>query len=220
MRVPLSWLRDFTPVDSEPPALAATLDDLGLVVEAVERVGEGLDDVVVARVDEVRAIEGADRIRLAVVDAGGGPVEVVCGADNFATGDLVALAPVGAVLPGGLAIARRRIRGVTSNGMLCSGAELGLSDDHEGILVLGSGPGGGGASGRPAPGTPLTTALGLAADVVFDVTVEANRPDAASVRGVARDLAARLGLPFDDEPGLPEEAGVEAADASRPAGDG
>ncbi len=104
----------------------------------------------VARVEEIRAIEGADKIRLVVVDGGDGPVEVVCGAFNFAVGDLVPLAPVGAVLPGGFAIGRRKLRGVTSNGMLCSGAELGLSDDHEGILVLGSGPSG------PAVGTPLT----------------------------------------------------------------
>jgi phenylalanyl-tRNA synthetase beta chain len=197
VRVPLSWLRDFAPFEGEARQLAATLDDLGLVVEGIEMVGEGLEDVVVARVEEIRAIVGADRIRLVVVDAGVGLVEVVCGAFNFAVGDLVALAPVGAVLPGGFAIGRRKLRGATSNGMLCSGAELGLSDDREGILVLGSGGTG------PVPGTALMDALGLERDVVFDVTVEANRPDASSIRGVARDLAARLRLPFTDHPGLP-----------------
>ncbi|HEY2566064.1 MAG TPA: hypothetical protein VGI44_20310 [Acidimicrobiales bacterium] len=138
MRVPLSWLRDFAPFDGEPADLAATLDDLGLVVEGIEPIGEGLDDIVVARVDEISAIEGADRIRRVVVDAGAGPVEVVCGAWNFEVGNLVPLAPVGAVLPGGFTIGRRKMKGVVSNGMLCSGRELGLSEDHEGIMVLDS----------------------------------------------------------------------------------
>ncbi len=189
MRVPLSWLRDFAPFVGEPAELAATLDDLGLVVEATELVGEGLDDIVVARVDEISAIEGADRIRRVVVDAGDGPVEVVCGAWNFEVGDLVPLAPVGAVLPGGFEIGRRKMKGVVSNGMLCSGRELGLSEDHEGIMVLN------GIEGA-VPGRSFVEALGIERDVVFDVAVEANRPDAWSMAGVARDLAARLGLAF------------------------
>ena len=81
---------------------------------------------------EIAPIAGADRIRRVVVDAGDGPVEVVCGAWNFAVGDLVPLAPVGAVLPGGFAIGRRKMKGVASNGMLCSGHELRLSDDGKG----------------------------------------------------------------------------------------
>ena len=158
MRVPLSWLRDFAPFDREPAELAATLDDLGLVVEGTELVGEGLDDIVVARVEEISAIEGADRIRRVVVDAGDGPVEVVCGAWNFDVGDLVPLAPVGAVLPGGFAIGRRKMKGVVSNGMLCSGRELGLSEDHEGIMVLN------GVEGA-IPGRPFAEALGIERDV-------------------------------------------------------
>ena len=196
MRVPLSWIRDFAPVEGDAATLAGTLDDLGLVVEGVTRVGEGLERVVVARVDEIAAIAGADRIRAVVVDAGEGPVEVVCGAWNFAVGDLVPLAPVGAVLPGGFEIGRRKMKGVVSNGMLCSPRELELSEDHEGILVLGRA----GAPGAPAPGTALMAALGLEPDVVFDVAVETNRPDAAGVAGVARDLAAACKVPF----GLPE----------------
>ena len=189
MRVPLSWLRDFAPFDGQPADLAATLDDLGLVVEGIELVGEGLDDIVVARVEEISAIEGADRIRRAVVDAGAGPVEVVCGAWNFEVGNLVPLAPVGAVLPGGFTIGRRKMKGVVSNGMLCSGRELGLSEDHEGIMVLDS------IEGAVA-GRSFVEALEIEKDVVFDLAVEANRPDAWSMAGVARDLAARLGLPF------------------------
>jgi len=159
------------------------------MVEEVVQVGEGLEDVVVCRVTDISAIEGADRIRRVVVDAGGDPLEIVCGAFNFTVGDRVPLAPVGAVLPGGFEIGRRKMRGVVSNGMLCSGRELGLSDDSAGLMVLGDeAPG--------EPGTPLTVALGLEADTVFDITVEGNRPDAWCMAGVARDLAARLGLPF------------------------
>ena len=196
MRVPLSWLRDFAPFEGDPADLAATLDDLGLVVEGIERVGEGLADVTVVRVEEISAIEGADRIRRVVVDDGSGPTEVVCGAWNFEVGDLVPLAPVGAVLPGGFTIGKRKMRGVVSNGMLCSGRELRVSDDHERILRLNELDG-------AAVGIPLTTVLGIEPDVVFDVAVEANRPDAWSVVGVARDLAARMGLPFT----VPEPAG-------------
>lgn len=191
LRAPLSWLRDFSPFDpGDLDVLVAALDDLGLVVEGVERVGEGLGDIVVARVEEIRPIQGADRIRLVTVEAGGGPLEVVCGAWNFAPGDLVPLARVGAVLPGGMEISRRKMKGVVSNGMLCSGRELGLSDDHEGILILE--PGG----GPVEPGMALTEATGIGPDVVLDISVEGNRPDAWCMEGVARDLAARLHLPF------------------------
>ncbi|MGD0391845.1 MAG: phenylalanine--tRNA ligase subunit beta [Acidimicrobiales bacterium] len=189
MRVPLSWLRDFAPFDGDPAVLAETLDDLGLVVEETEMVNQDLGDVVVVRVDRIDPIAGADRIRMVVVDDGSGPVEVVCGAWNFEVGDLVPLAPVGAVLPGGFEIGRRKMKGVASNGMLCSGRELKLSDDHEGILRLNDVEG-------AEVGRPLTEALGIEPDVIFDIAVEANRPDAWSIAGVARDLAARLKLPF------------------------
>ena len=206
MKTPLSWLRDFAPFDtSEVSRLVTTLDELGLVVEGVERVGEGLGDVVVALVEGVDAIPGADRIRLVTVDAGQGPLEVVCGAQNFAPGDLVPLAPVGAVLPGDVAIQRRTMKGAVSNGMLCSARELRLSDDHEGILVLNDVEG-------ARPGLPLTDALGIDEDVVFDITVEGNRPDAWSIAGVARDLAGKLRLAFT----LPDPA--PAPDLGTPVG--
>ena len=160
MRVPLSWLQELTPLETRPTdrsevaALAADLDALGLVVEGVERVGEGLGEVVLARVLEIAAIPKADRIRRVVVDAGGSdPVEVVCGAWNFETGDVVPFAPVGAVLPGEFQIEQRRLRGVVSNGMLCSGRELRLSEDHEGILVLGAGEDRTSRSGARSPTT-------------------------------------------------------------------
>ncbi len=203
MRVPLSWLSEFTPlgVDAQDAsavgALGAELDSLGLVVEGVERVGGSLAGVVVARVAEIRPIPGADRIRLVTVDAGGAPVDVVCGAWNFQVGDVVPLATVGATLAGGLEIARRSMRGVESNGMLCSARELGLGADASGLFVLAAT----GAAEAPLPagltlGTPLAEYLGLVADVVFDLEVEPNRPDCLCVAGVARDLAARRHLPF------------------------
>lgn len=188
MLVPLSWLRDFAPFDLEPVALGEVFDDLGMVVEGLTRVGDGLEDVVVSRVVSVGAIDGADRIRRVLVDAGGPePVQVVCGAWNFGVGDTVGLARVGAVLPGDLAIARRKMKGVVSDGMLCSARELGLGDDAAGLLVLPTGL---------APGRPVAEALGVEADVVFDLAIEANRPDANCIVGVARDAAARLGMPF------------------------
>jgi phenylalanyl-tRNA synthetase beta chain len=201
VRAPLSWLRDFAPFPGDVGVLRAALDDLGLVVESIERIGEGLGDVVIAKVLKIDEIKGADKIRLVTVDAGAEPIEVVCGAWNFDEGDRVPLAPVGAILPGGFEIERRKMRGVWSNGMLCSGKELRLSDDSAGLLVLGDEVPG-------DPGTPLTEALGLEPDVVFDITVEGNRPDAWSMAGIARDLAARLGLPFlEPEPPAPPASG-------------
>ena len=188
MLVPYSWLRDFAPFDLDPMELGRALDDLGMVVEHVERVGEGLDAVVVARVLATRPHPGADKVQLVEVDAGGGePLQVVCGAFNFAAGDLVPLAPVGAALPNGMEIGRRKVRGEWSNGMLCAADELGLGEDHSGIMVLAS---------DADPGTPLASALGLTPDTVYDLDITANRPDAMSMAGVARDLAAKLGVPF------------------------
>jgi len=186
MLVPLSWLRDFAPFPADVADLAARLSGLGLVVEGLTPVG-GLEGVVVARVEATRTHPDADRVQLVDVVAGDGTdLQIVCGAFNFGPGDLVPLATVGTTLAGGLTIARRKVRGQWSEGMLCSGAELGLPDDTAGIMVLSSG----------APGQPLAEALGLAPDVVFDLDVTPNRPDALSMLGVARDLAANLGLPL------------------------
>jgi phenylalanyl-tRNA synthetase beta chain len=193
VKISLSWLREFVELTESTDELRAILDDLGLVVEGIDHVGEGLEDVVVARIDEIRAIEGADRVRLVVVDAGNGPLEIVCGATNIDLGDHVPLAPIGAVLPGGFEIARREMRGVTSNGMLCSARELRLGDDHGGLLLLDD-------LIDPVVGEGLLDALSITPDVVFDITVEGNRPDAWSVEGVARDLATRLRRPLASPP--------------------
>jgi phenylalanyl-tRNA synthetase beta chain len=188
MKVLLSWLRDFAPFEGDPVALGEAMSDLGMAVEDLVRIGEGLDGIVVARVLETRPIEGANKIHLVVVDAGDGqPLEVGCGAFNMQAGDLVPLATVGTVMPNGMEIGRRKMAGVVSNGMLCSARELGLADDHGGILLL---------PGHLEPGTALTEALGIEPDVLYDLEINPNRPDAMSIMGVARDLAARLRLPF------------------------
>lgn len=208
MRVPLSWLREFVALPESLDELTGLLDDLGLVVEGIEHVGEGLSDVVVARVDEIHAIEGADRIRRVIVDAGSGPLQIVCGAMNFVEGNFVPLAPVGAVLPGDFAIAERKMKGVTSFGMLCSGRELGLGDDHAGLMILDDHAG-------VAPGVALTALLGIEPEVIVDISPEGNRPDAWSVVGIARDIATRRGVPFTDSAiALPRPSGSGSVAAS------
>ena len=197
MRVPLSWLRDFAPIDGEPGALADDLNELGLIVEAVERVGEGLDNVVTARVLETRPHPNADKVQLVDVDTGNGEaLQIVCGAFNFSVGDVVPLATIGATLPNGLTIARRKVRGEWSNGMLCAADELGFGSDHSGIMQL---------DPNLELGTELAEALGIERDVVFDLEITPNRPDAMSIAGVARDLAARRKVPFSiPEPPEPQ----------------
>jgi len=188
MRVLLSWLREFAPLEGTPDEIAAQLTDLGLPVEEQFEVGAHLDGVVVAKVLDVRAHPDADKIRLVDVDAGDGvPLQICCGAGNMGAGDLVPLATVGTVMPGGMEIAARKMRGQESNGMLCSARELELGEDHEGLLIL---------PPDLVPGTGLREALDLRADTVYDLDVLPNRPDALCMLGVARDLAARQGVPL------------------------
>ena len=210
MKVSLAWLREFVDLPEAAEDLRDVLDDLGLVVEGIDHVGEGLDDVIVARIDEVRAIKGADRVRLVTVDAGQGPLEIVCGATNFDVGNLVPLAPVGAVLPGGFEIAERTMRGVTSHGMLCSSRELHLSDDHEGLMILDH------LTTAPV-GEGLLSALSITPDSIFDISIEGNRPDAWSVEGMARDLATRLNRTLKS-PALSQPNSKTASDTFASAG--
>ena len=197
MKVLLSWLREFAPIDGDPEAIAEQLSDLGLAVEEMQILGGGLDGIVVARVLGLRPHPQADKIQLVDVDTGDGePLQICCGAFNMAVGDLVPLATLGTVMPNGLEIAKRKLRGEWSNGMLCSARELELNDEHAGIMIL---------DPSLTPGTALRDALGVEHDVLFDLDVTGNRPDAMSVAGVARDLAARLGVPF----AIPEPKVVE-----------
>jgi phenylalanyl-tRNA synthetase beta chain len=222
MNVLLSWMREFVPegfgeYEEDPEGLAEVLTNLGLVVESVSTTGANWDGIVVAKVLDLRPHPEADKIQLVDVDTGGAaaPVgetlQICCGAFNMSVGDLVPLATLGTVMPGGLEIARRKLRGEWSNGMICSETELGVGEDADGIMVL-----------DPAftVGQPLTDALGVETDVVFDIDVEGNRPDGLSVVGIARDLAGKLGLRFvlpeielaETEPGAEQRASVEVVD--------
>ena len=196
MKVLLSWMREFAPeigTDDtfDPFALGDLMSEIGLECEEVRVLGQNLDGIVVAKVLETRPHPDADKIHLVDVDAGDGEaLQVACGAFNMEAGDLVPLATVGSTMPSGMEIGRRKMRGEWSNGMLCSSQELELGDDHEGILIL---------PGDLELGTPVSEALGMAGDVWFDLSITPNRPDALSVIGIARDVAARLGVSF----GLP-----------------
>jgi len=196
MRVPLSWLREFTPVEAAADELAARLTIAGLQVEEIIRTGVGIQGVVVGRVREIEVIPGATKIIWVTVDAGEGPRGVVCGARNFAVGDLVPVALPGARLPGGMEIGRREMFGRTSDGMLCSAKELGLSDDHSGIFVL---------DPDLKPGRDVREALELD-DEILEIDITPNRPDLLSITGVAREVAALYELPFTiPEPNLRDE---------------
>ncbi len=178
-------------------------------VDGVVPIHQDLREVLVARVLEVKQHPNADRLSLCQVDAGGGHVlEVVCGAPNVQAGKSYPFAPVGATLPGGLKLERRKIRGVESNGMLCSAKELGLGVDHAGILELNT---------DAPPGTPFLEAVPIADDQIL-IDVSANRPDLLCHRGVARELAVSLGATVK----LPEirrpdgQMGGRAVTAPRP----
>ncbi|HXQ28717.1 MAG TPA: phenylalanine--tRNA ligase subunit beta [Gemmatimonadales bacterium] len=180
------WLEAMLGRSLDPKDLEHRLSMLGTPVEAIIPHHQDLGDVLVARVLEVKRHPNADRLSLCLVDGGGAPVEVVCGAPNVTAGHTYPYAPVGAVLPGGLKLEKRKIRGVESNGMLCSAKELGLGADHAGIFELAT---------DAAPGTRLLDALPLADDqIVIEVT--ANRPDLLCHKGVARELGASLSVPF------------------------
>jgi phenylalanyl-tRNA synthetase beta chain len=210
MRAPLSWLRDFTPVEGTVEEIARTLSFLGLVVEGTELVGAPLAGIVVARVLATRPHPAADRIQLVDVDLGDGEaLQICCGAFNMKPGDLVPLATIGTVMPSGLPIGRRKLRGEWSNGMLCSAPELGLGPEgpEPAIYIL--------PPTISSPGQPAAEALGLGPDVVFDLEISPNRSDCFSMIGVARDLAAALRLPFNiPVPPLVVSEGAPSANVS------
>ena len=187
MKLPLRWLQEYIDLPvTDPAELALVIDMLGHEVEGYEVLEPGWSEVVVGRVEQIEAHPDADKVRVCQVDVGSGPEQIICGAWNFGEGALVAVARPGAVLPGGFEIGRRTIRGVDSNGMICSEKELGLGEDHAGILVL---------DGEPEIGTDFTELLELP-DVVFDLAITPNRPDAMSLVGLARDLAALYAIEY------------------------
>ena len=183
MIVTYNWLKEFVDFDLSPDALAELLTMIGLEVEGVQKIGADLDEVVVAIVREKAQHPNADKLSLCQVDNGKEVLTIVCGAQNFKAGDTVALAQIGAVLPGDFRIKRSKIRGAESFGMLCSEKELGLADESEGIMIL--------PSDLPL-GAPAFEALGLK-DVIFEIGLTPNRADCLSMIGIAREIAAMLG---------------------------
>ena len=210
MIVSRRWLEALLgrPIDALDAAERLTLH--AAPVDGVVPLHQDLNDVLIARVLEVKKHPDADRLSLCLVDAGGGapPVEVVCGAPNVQAGKVYPYAPVGAVLPGGIKLERKKIRGVESNGMLCSAKELALGADQSGILELET---------AAAPGTRFIDAMGIA-DQQIVIDVPANRPDLLCHKGVARELGASLGAPVKLPPipgaGSPAPAGGDAAGRS------
>ncbi|HEY3976545.1 MAG TPA: phenylalanine--tRNA ligase subunit beta [Streptosporangiaceae bacterium] len=202
MRVPLSWLLEYAPVgplaEVDADEVGRRLTACGLEVESLERVGQDITGVVTGQVLDVEELTGFRKpVRYCLVDAGDGQERhVICGATNFTAGDKVVLALPGAVLPGGFEIGARKTYGHLSEGMICSARELGIGDEHDGILVL-------------PPDTPLGADFpGLAGlrDVVYDVNVTPDKGFALSVRGMARELAISYDVPFTD----PADAGLPA----------
>src|SRR5512133_4162172 len=153
MRISLNWLSDYVPDLPAPEEVARRLTAVGLEIEAIERMGQGLEGVVAARVVAAEKHPNAEKLQVTRVDAGRGePLQVVCGAKNFQVGDVVPLATVGTALPGGQRIEKAKLRGVESFGMLCSARELGLDADASGLFLL---------PRDLAPGTPIAKALQL-----------------------------------------------------------
>lgn len=183
MKVPLNWLREFVEVDDEPEVVASRLTAAGMKVERLYRTGAGVEGVVVGEVSAIAPHPNADKLSLVQVRTGCMDISVVCGAGNFVVGDRVPVAQPGSQIPKVGEIGRRKFRGVPSEGMLCSAAELGLGDDHTGIMIL---------DRSAVVGSDLRQALGLG-EAVLELEINPNRPDAMGLIGIAREVAACTG---------------------------
>lgn len=208
MKASITWLRELVPQLTESPReIAARLTGSGLEVEGITEFGEGAEACLLAAVVSIRPHPTKSGLRLVTVDRGAAQQEVVCGAPNVPEpGGMVVLAPLGAKLPAaGLVIAKRAIGGVESEGMLCSESELGLGDDHGGILVF--------PKGFAAPGTRFVEAVPNARDTVLEVNLTPNRPDGLGHVGLARQLCAAYGFPFSlPKAAAPKEGGPSTSD--------
>jgi phenylalanyl-tRNA synthetase beta chain len=181
MKISLSWLRDYLRTDKSAAEIAKILTDAGLEVGAIESNGVTTAKVVAAQVLESVQHPNADRLSVCKVDdgSGSGPRQIVCGAKNYKVGDKVPLAQPGAVMPGDFKIKVGKLRGVESEGMMCSSKELGLGEGSDGLLIL---------SPETQVGTPLTELF--PAEEVFEIEITPNRPDWLGHLGVAREAAA------------------------------
>lgn len=201
MKISHEWLRAFVPHALTPAAAGELLSDHAVTLDGVAPLRSDLVPFVVARVIESEKIPETKLSYNKVDDGSGALLEVVCGAPNVTVGALYPFARTGTIMPAGLTIEKRKIRGFTSNGMLCSARELGLGEDHDGILAL---------SVDVPPGTPLLQAMPIG-DTQLDLDVLPNRPDLLSHRGMAREVAALTGVPMT----TPQElAGMPAMPAA------
>lgn len=201
MKISLNWLKTFAPsLNASPEEIAAKLTSLGIEVESLEHLGSGFRDVVIGKVLSCQKHPNADRLTVCTVDVGQAvPLQIVCGAPNVAAGQYVPVALVGAELrtKSGqtLSIKKTQIRGVESMGMICAEDELGLSDNHDGIMVLAEG------DAPLALGTPLEQHIER--DTIFDISITPNRPDVLSHLGVARELVGVTGISLPSYRALP-----------------
>ncbi|MBI5230909.1 MAG: phenylalanine--tRNA ligase subunit beta [Coriobacteriales bacterium] len=206
MLVSLKWLNEFIDVDLPTEELVDRLDLTGTAVESVKKLGEAMEGIVVGQIVEKNRHPDADKLWVTVVDVGFDEFRsIVCGAQNFEAGDKVPVALPGATLPGGITIKKTKLRGVTSEGMNCSAAELGLAGDSSGLLIL----------PEDAPvGMPFAEYHG-SADTVLELEITPNRPDCLSMLGVAREIGAILDRPYRTPGAVPSETGAPAADEVR-----
>jgi phenylalanyl-tRNA synthetase beta chain len=205
MKTPLSWLRDYVDFDETPRQVAERLTFAGIEVEGIETIGSACEGLIVAEVRRVEKHPNADKLTVCAVFDGAQELQVVCGAPNVAAGGRYPFAPIGAVLPDGTKIKKAKLRGIESSGMLCSEAELALSEDHSGLMTL---------DPKWAPGTPVSQVIGPP-ETVLDLEITPNRPDCLCLIGIARELAALYGRPLKRPEIRLTEGGPAAADLTR-----
>ena len=187
MKLPVSWLAEYIDIsDMSMKELADRITFAGIEIEGIEQVGPCFDNIVAGEVRTCEIHPNSDHLHVTRVFDGEQEVQVVCGAPNCRAGLIVPFAKIGAVMPDGLAIKKGKLRGVESSGMLCSARELGLSNDHEGIMEM---------DASIKPGTPLSALYG-SSETVFEVEITWNRPDCLSIIGIAREFSAILGRPM------------------------
>lgn len=202
MKVSLNWLKELVDLPQDAAVLSELLTKAGVEVEGIEVRGVSIDNVVVAQILESAQHPNADRLSVCRVDDGAGqPRQIVCGAKNYKVGDKVPLALPGAVMPGDFKIKVGKLRGVESQGMMCSGKELGMDDGVEGLLILPE---------SAIPGTPISALF--PGDTILDLEVTPNRPDLLSHIGMAREIATLIKKPL----GLPADVAATASTQSVP----
>jgi phenylalanyl-tRNA synthetase beta chain len=203
MNISYNWLKQYIDLKLTPEETEEKLTLCGLEVEEAEAIGSDFEGFVVGEVLEVKSHPNADKLTICRVNLGGDEAQIICGAPNVAAGQKVPVATVGSVIPvpmedgSFLKIKKAKLRGEASHGMICSESELGLSDDHSGIMVLDE---------SLEAGIPLRQALDVEKDVIFEIGLTPNRPDAACHIGVARDLSA-IPRPAAEQPLHRSESG-------------